>query len=99
MRPATGKMSALNKYLILLLCASLASCAMAGERGKTAVTQPADPRCSLRGETGMCRAYIESWFYDPGGNQCRKFVWGGCGEPKPFSSEDECRRICGKPDQ
>lgn len=56
--------------------------------------EKADPRCAHRGEIGMCRAIIESWHYDPAGNSCKSFFWGGCGDPKPFSSEKECLEAC-----
>ncbi len=53
-----------------------------------------DPRCAHRGEIGPCRALIESWHYDPVSNSCKSFYWGGCGEPKPFTSRDECQQAC-----
>jgi len=59
-----------------------------------AISRPADPRCAHRGESGPCKAMIESWFYNPGSESCKAFYWGGCGEPRPFSSESECLVSC-----
>lgn len=53
-----------------------------------------DPRCFHRGERGPCKALIESWRYDPATGSCKPFFWGGCGDPKPFSSEKECLAVC-----
>jgi len=68
----------------------------AGEKGDAEPIKAAkaDPRCANRGERGPCKALIESWHFDPGSNSCMPFFWGGCGEPKPFSSEKECLSVC-----
>ncbi|MEN6466747.1 MAG: BPTI/Kunitz-type proteinase inhibitor domain-containing protein [Syntrophaceae bacterium] len=73
---------------------SLSALSFAQDAGKGDEFTEADPRCAHRGERGPCKAFIESWHYDPVSNSCKAFFWGGCGEPKPFSSEKECRSAC-----
>lgn len=75
----------------LVVVISFSCPVFAGDGGKAG---PADPRCAHRGERGQCKALIESWHYDPAGKLCKSFFWGGCGGPQPFSSEQECLKVC-----
>ena len=46
---------------------------------------------------GICRAYIERYYYDIKSGLCRRFVYGGCGGNKNrFLTEDDCMNCCGK---
>ncbi|XP_017075161.2 male accessory gland serine protease inhibitor-like [Drosophila eugracilis] len=42
-----------------------------------------------------CEAYIPSWSYDAGNNQCVKFIYGGCGgNDNRFNSKENCEEKC-----
>ena len=52
--------------------------------------------CSLQPETGPCRAYIPSYYYDINANACKEFIYGGCGgNENRFSTLKECDSACG----
>ena len=52
-------------------------------------------RCLLNPESGLCEAYIPSYFYNSTSGQCEMFVYGGCqGNENRFSSGPECLRTC-----
>ncbi|CAJ0945064.1 unnamed protein product, partial [Mesorhabditis belari] len=65
-------------------------------------TQPPKPKsvCSLPGnpkEEFTCLAYFPMWFYDKENNECKKFIYGGCGgNENRFGSKEECEKICKK---
>ncbi|KAJ3036222.1 hypothetical protein HDV00_002976 [Rhizophlyctis rosea] len=50
--------------------------------------------CSLKPETGPCRALFYKYYYDSAAGQCKQFVWGGCGGVVPFQTETECEKSC-----
>ncbi|CAH8857326.1 unnamed protein product [Trichobilharzia szidati] len=51
--------------------------------------------CLLKPEPGMCRAYFPSFYYDQSSNECKKFVYGGCGgNENRFTSKDTCEEAC-----
>ncbi|KAL5517673.1 hypothetical protein EMCRGX_G003261 [Ephydatia muelleri] len=53
--------------------------------------------CSASSETGPCRAYIPSFFYNSTSGKCEGFVYGGCGgNANRFSTEDQCNNKCGQ---
>ena len=53
--------------------------------------------CSLPKASGPCRAYFPMWFWDNSSNQCKRFVYGGCGGNKNrFVSSEDCRKTCAK---
>ena len=55
----------------------------------------ADNVCSLPPVTGMCRAYIPSWFFNPSNGECETFVYGGCGgNGNRFSTQQACQERC-----
>ncbi|KAM8716098.1 hypothetical protein ACLKA7_003047 [Drosophila subpalustris] len=44
---------------------------------------------------GLCKAYFESWSYNPDANECVKFIYGGCqGNGNRFSSQEMCAEQC-----
>ncbi|CAI5778630.1 four-disulfide core domain 3-like [Podarcis lilfordi] len=57
---------------------------------------PSD-RCLLPPEIGLCRAYIQLYFYCPVRRRCLQFLYGGCGgNSNRFSTKEECQKSCGK---
>lgn len=52
--------------------------------------------CFRPPETGNCRAFLPSFFYNPQIRQCDCFVFGGCNSGgNQFSSLDSCMQTCG----
>ncbi|XP_016982785.1 male accessory gland serine protease inhibitor-like [Drosophila rhopaloa] len=42
-----------------------------------------------------CDAYIPSWSYDSGNNECIEFIFGGCGgNANRFDSKEICEKKC-----
>ncbi|XP_073822527.1 male accessory gland serine protease inhibitor-like [Musca autumnalis] len=42
-----------------------------------------------------CNAYFRSWTYVAEANECRKYIYGGCGgNENRFNSLDECEKRC-----
>lgn len=40
-------------------------------------------------------AYFERYYFDTESNQCKKFIYGGCGgNGNNFNSEEECENKC-----
>lgn len=68
-----------------------------GQAGFTAAGGAiASDRCSAPPEVGQCQAAIQRWFHDPLTNQCRTFVWGGCGgNTNNYDSLAACEAACG----
>jgi len=55
-----------------------------------------DNFCELGPETGLCEAYIPSYFYNMTSKKCEKFIYGGCGgNSNKFSTLAECQATCG----
>ena len=53
--------------------------------------------CSLQPETGLCKAYFPSYYWNVVTRQCEQFVYGGCGgNLNRFSDIESCRNQCGK---
>ncbi|CAL1526343.1 unnamed protein product [Lymnaea stagnalis] len=51
--------------------------------------------CSLAPVSGMCEAYIPSFYYNPTYGSCMKFIYGGCGgNQNRFSTAVECETVC-----
>ncbi|VDQ07008.1 unnamed protein product [Trichobilharzia regenti] len=51
--------------------------------------------CLLKPEPGLCRAYFPSFYYDPSSNECKSFVYGGCGgNENRFASKETCEETC-----
>ena len=56
---------------------------------------PGPKRCSLPMDTGPCKAYIPSYYYDAKKGKCLPFIYGGCaGNMNRFKSIEECNQIC-----
>jgi hypothetical protein len=55
----------------------------------------ADPRCTMEGGSGPCKALLERYGYDPAAGTCKEIIWGGCGAPQPFETKEECLQVCG----
>ena len=46
-------------------------------------------------ETGLCRASMPRWFYNPETQSCHKFTFGGCGgNANNFYSREQCENRC-----
>lgn len=61
--------------------------------GNTVNGAPKD--CQSPPDSGLCRASIERWYYDPVSGSCTTFIWGGCdGNENNFSSKDKCQNVC-----
>ncbi len=53
------------------------------------------PYCNRPLHRGPCRAYIPSYGYNAGANECQRFIFGGCrSNGNRFSTIDACNRIC-----
>uniref|UniRef100_A0A2C9JGS2 BPTI/Kunitz inhibitor domain-containing protein n=1 Tax=Biomphalaria glabrata TaxID=6526 RepID=A0A2C9JGS2_BIOGL len=54
--------------------------------------------CYLSSETGLCKASIEMYHYDPSTQKCFTFYYSGCGgNDNRFESEELCLANCTKP--
>ncbi|CDW53015.1 protein mig c; protein mig b; protein mig a [Trichuris trichiura] len=52
--------------------------------------------CSLPRDTGPCRAYIPSFYFDQTTQRCLQFTYGGCqGNANRFTTKQECQAFCG----
>lgn len=52
-------------------------------------------RCILPARTGLCRALIPRWSYDPIARECKEFKFGGCdGNGNNFTSRKQCMDMC-----
>ena len=46
-------------------------------------------------EIGDCKEFTERWYYDDADEECRAFLFGGCGgNANNFESLEACRRRC-----
>ena len=58
---------------------------------------PTDDICSLPSDTGDCRAYNPSYYFNAGLKRCVSFIYGGCGgNENRFTTLDECEERCGR---
>jgi hypothetical protein len=69
---------------------SLAECA--GVSYKLGSCADAADRCTLEPDPGMCRAAIPRFYFDKKENQCKEFIWGGCGGVVPFETLEACKQ-------
>ncbi|KAH0617178.1 hypothetical protein JD844_028981 [Phrynosoma platyrhinos] len=54
----------------------------------------ADP-CVLPMDEGACKRYTVLWYYHREANNCRPFIFGGCGgNANQFPSKQTCERWC-----
>ncbi|VDQ00429.1 unnamed protein product [Trichobilharzia regenti] len=46
-------------------------------------------------DPGPCKASFPSYYYDSRLNQCKKFIYGGCGGNRNrFASKESCENAC-----
>ncbi|XP_060918077.1 protein AMBP-like isoform X5 [Labrus mixtus] len=51
--------------------------------------------CVLAPETGLCRAFVERYFYNSTSMNCKIFIYGGCqGNQNNFVTERDCLQSC-----
>lgn len=51
--------------------------------------------CYLPPDTGVCRAYIPSFYFDSEAGVCSSFVYGGClGNANRFRTLEDCQATC-----
>ncbi|GAV03191.1 hypothetical protein RvY_13653 [Ramazzottius varieornatus] len=56
---------------------------------------PDTKSCNEPAAPGPCLAMIPSYFFDPEMQQCRQFIYGGCGgNSNRFSAKEECENKC-----
>ena len=52
-------------------------------------------RCTLQPDSGLCRAYIPSYFYNITSGNCEQFIYGGCGgNENRFPTAADCAANC-----
>ena len=55
-----------------------------------------DNFCGLEPETGLCEAYLPSYFYNVTSKRCETFIYGGCGgNDNRFLTLQQCQATCG----
>ena len=62
--------------------------------GCVQVNNELDDRCSLKPETGPCKALFTKYYYDSADRICKEFTWGGCEGVVPFETLEECQQSC-----
>merc|ERR1712013_726792 len=51
--------------------------------------------CASPKDTGVCRAAFQRWHYDVEANECKTFLYGGCGgNGNRYNTKKECERTC-----
>lgn len=50
--------------------------------------------CRAAPSRGPCKAAFAAWWFDAATKTCKPFLWGGCGDPPPFTSIEDCERTC-----
>ena len=53
-----------------------------------------EKRCSLKPETGKCRAMFRHYYFDATSKTCKEFIYGGCGGVVPFKTLESCKTTC-----
>ena len=53
-------------------------------------TTPSAHRYQLDPDPGPCEAAIARYYYDRTEQECKAFMWGGCGGVVPFETREEC---------
>ena len=53
--------------------------------------------CNLRRETGWCKGYFPSYYFDEVAGECKEFIYGGCGgNANNFETLAACQTTCPK---
>jgi hypothetical protein len=74
--------------MILLLGTLLSAC-------QSASSSSSLPRaCTLKPESGKCRAAHTRYWFDADSRSCRAFIWGGCEGVVPFETLEQCQQTC-----
>uniref|UniRef100_A0A3B3DA78 BPTI/Kunitz inhibitor domain-containing protein n=1 Tax=Oryzias melastigma TaxID=30732 RepID=A0A3B3DA78_ORYME len=61
----------------------------------TCIVSDADRCLDLMSE-GACSEYVLLWYFHAVSEECRPFVYGGCGgSQNRFSTRHECESVCG----
>lgn len=50
--------------------------------------------CTAKPVRGPCKAAFEAYWFDASSESCKPFLWGGCGDPPPFQTREDCERTC-----
>ncbi|ESO83755.1 hypothetical protein LOTGIDRAFT_60634, partial [Lottia gigantea] len=51
--------------------------------------------CSMKNDTGPCKAYMPRWFFNSQTKQCEEFIYGGCsGNNNNFMTREDCCNSC-----
>lgn len=61
---------------------------------RLSVTEVLPKKCSLKPETGPCKALFKKYYYDASSKTCKSFIWGGCGGVVPFDTLEDCNNTC-----
>lgn len=52
-------------------------------------------KCNQEPVKGMCKAYLERFFYNSTAQECQKFIYGGCqSNENNFESHEICTKHC-----
>ena len=54
-------------------------------------------RCLEAPMTGLCKALLKYWYYNPDRQSCEEFTYGGCeagSSPNKFPTKALCQRAC-----
>ena len=57
-------------------------------------TEPLSDTCYLTPDPGLCMAAFPRYYYDSDAEQCKEFIWGGCGGVVPFETMADCKEGC-----
>ena len=51
--------------------------------------------CDQSYTSGPCKGYFPRWYYSREDNECRQFIYGGCGgNDNRFDSSEDCESRC-----
>ncbi|MBK8349637.1 MAG: BPTI/Kunitz domain-containing protein [Saprospiraceae bacterium] len=53
-----------------------------------------DPMCTLKPDSGPCKASIKKYYFDQTTKKCMVFTWGGCKGVVPFETLEACNQKC-----
>lgn len=74
--------------MILLLGTLLSAC----QSASSSASLP--EACTLKPESGKCRAAHTRYWFDADSGSCRAFIWGGCEGVVPFETLQQCQQTC-----
>ncbi len=55
---------------------------------------PNSETCLKKPDRGPCRAMMKGYYFDQSERKCKEFVYGGCQGSLPFTSKEDCERLC-----